>query len=150
MRVRGFMVLSGIVSALLGALVVYLMLSVPNDLRADGLLKEARKDITAGQNDKARASLLKVVQQYPRTDAAAAATAALVSLAQKDRDELARAITVLRTQNEQNARLIADLQKSVAEVKSAPPKVVTVQAPAPKPAVKKAPPKKKPAKRRRR
>jgi hypothetical protein len=139
------MVLSGIVSAILGALVVYLILSVPNDLRADGLLKEARKDITAGQNEKARASLLKVVQQYPRTDAAAAATAALVSLGQKDRDELARAITVVRTQNEQQARLIADLQKSVEELKTAPPKVVTVQAPAPKPVVKKTPPKKKPA-----
>jgi hypothetical protein len=148
MRVRGFFALTGIVSAILGALVVYLMLSVPNDLRADGLLKEARQNITNGQNDKARASLLKIVQQYPRTDAAAAATAALVSLGQKERDDLARAVAVVRTQNEQQAKLIADLQKSVIDLKNAPPKVVTVQAPAPKPAVKKAPPKKKPAPKR--
>lgn len=149
MKVRGFLALTGIVSAILGALVVYLVLSVPNDLRADGLLKEARQNITDGQNDKARASLLKIVQQYPRTDAAAAATAALVSLGQKDRDDLARAVAQVRTQNAQQAKLIADLQKSVTDLKNAPPKVVTVQAPAPapKPAVKK-PPAKKPAPKR--
>jgi hypothetical protein len=145
MKVRGFLALTGIVSALLGALVVYLMLSVPNDLRADGLLKEARQNITDGQNEKARASLLKIVQQYPRTDAAAAATAALVTLAQKDRDDLARAVALVRTQNAQQTKLIADLQKSVTDLKNAPPKVVTVQAPAPKPAAKKVTPKRKTA-----
>ena len=146
MRVRGFMVLTGIVSAILGALVVYLMLSVPNDLRADALLKGARQDIADGRSEKARASLLKIVQQYPRTDAAAAATAALVSLGQKDRDDLARAIGVVRTQNSQQLKMITELQASVAGLKTAPPKVVTVEAPAPvpapKPAVKKAAPKK--------
>ncbi len=143
MKVRGFLALTGIVSALLGALVVYLMLSVPNDLRADGLLKEARQNIADGENEKARASLLKIVQQYPRTDAAAAATAALVTLAQRDRDDLARAIALVRTQNAQQTKLIADLQKSVTDLKNAPPKVVTVQAPAPKPAAKKVTPKRK-------
>lgn len=133
MRVRGVLVLTGIVSAILGALVVYLMLSVPNDLRADGLLKEAKQNIADGQDEKARASLLKIVQQYPRTDAAAAATAALVSLGQKDRDDLTRAVTMVRTQNEQQSKLIADLQKSVTDLRNAPPKVVTVQAPPPKP-----------------
>lgn len=145
MRVRGFLILTGIASAILGALVVYLILSVPNDLRADGLLKEARQDISNGQNEKARASLLKIVQQYPRTDAAAAATVALVTLAQKDRDDLARAVTHVRTQNVQQSKLIAELQKSVTELKTAPPKVVAAPAPASKPVVKKPPPKKKPA-----
>ncbi len=145
MRVRGFLALTGIVSALLGALVVYLMLSVPNDLRADGLLKEARQNITDGQNEKARASLLKIVQQYPRTDAAAAATAALVSLGQKERDDLARAVALVRTQNAQQSKLIADLQQSVTDLKKAPPNVVTVQAPAPKPVAKKVTPKRKTA-----
>ena len=90
MRVRPLLILTGIVSSILGALVVYLMLSVPNDLRADSLLKDARKQITEGDNTRARESLSKIIQQYPRTDAAAAATVALVSLAQKDRDDLAR------------------------------------------------------------
>lgn len=144
MKVRGVLTLTGIVSAILGALVVYLILSVPNDLRADALLKDARKDMTDGNHEKARQSLSKIVQQYPRTDAAAAATVALVSLAQKDRDDLARAVALLRKQNEQQTKQLADLQKSITAIGNRPPQVVTVQAPAPKPAaVKKATPKKK-------
>jgi thioredoxin-like negative regulator of GroEL len=156
MKVRPLLILTGIVSSILGALVVYLMLSVPNDLRADGLMKEARKHITDGNEDQARQSLSQIVQQYPRTDAAAAATVALVSLDKKERDELQRAITQLRQQNEQQTKLIADLQKSVTTIGNRPPQVVTVQAPAPTPPVKKAAPKKSttkkkpPAKKRRR
>lgn len=148
MKVRTVLTFTGIVSAILGALVVYLILSVPNDLRADSLLKQARTDMTAGNNEKARASLKQIVQQYPRTDAAAAATVALVSLAEKERDDLARGLGQLRTQNEQQARLLADLQRSVLEIRNAPPKVVTVQAPPPKPAAKKATPKKKTTKKK--
>lgn len=144
MKVRPLLYLTALVAAILGATAVYLVLSVPNDLRADALLKQARQDLTAGNDDQARESLSKIVLQYPRTDAAGAATVALASLAKKERDDLARAISVLRTQNEQQAKLITDLQKTVTAVKNAPPKVVTVQAPAPKPAVvKKAPAKKK-------
>jgi hypothetical protein len=145
MRVRSVIILTGIVSSLLGALVVYLLLSVPNDLRADALLKQARHDIDQGRRDDARATLLKVVQQYPRTDGAAAATAALVSLAQKDRDDLARAIALMGSQNVDQSKLIEELQKSVAELKTEPPKIVTVQATPPAPAAKKAPPKQKAA-----
>ena len=152
MRIRPLLWLTAIVSSILGATVVYLVLSVPNDLRADALLKQARKDMTDGNTPKARESLSKIVQQYPRTDAAAAATVALVSLGQKDRDELALAVKALRQQNEQQSTLISVLQQSVGEIKNAPPKVVTVTAPAPKAApAKKPPPKKKaPAKRTRR
>jgi len=158
MKIRPLLYLTAIAAAVLGATVVYLVLSVPNDLRADALLKQARQDMTSGDNAKARDSLSKIVLQYPRTDAAAAATVALSSLSEKERDDLARAISHLRTQNEEQARLIAALQRSVTEVKNAPPKVVTVQAPAPKPAAKKVTPKKKtttkkrstPTKRRRR
>ncbi|HYC62627.1 MAG TPA: hypothetical protein VEK79_23955 [Thermoanaerobaculia bacterium] len=142
-KVRWLLILTSIVSSILGALVVYLMLSVPNDLRADSLLKDARKNITDGQNDKARESLLKIVQQHPRTDAAAAATAALMTLAQKERDDLARAVGVVRTQNEQQTKLINELRTNLDTLKNAPPKVVTVQAPPPKPPAKKVTPKKK-------
>ena len=71
MKVRPLLYLTSVVSAILGATVVYLVLSVPNDLRADALMKTAREEITNGHHDKARESLAKVVQQYPRTDAAA-------------------------------------------------------------------------------
>lgn len=146
MRVRPLLFLTAIVSAVLGATVVYLFLSVPNDLRADAIMKTARQQITAGRHDEARASLAKVVQQYPRTDAAAAATVALTSLEKKERDDLARTVAQLRAQHEQQSRLIADLQKSVTTIRTAPPPVVTVTQPAPAPAAaaKKVTPKKKP------
>src|ERR1051325_431312 len=149
MKVRTLLTMTAFVSSILGALIVYLVLSVPNDLRADALLKDARKHIEAGKTDDARAALTKVVQQYPRTDAAAAATVALVSLADKEHRDLAHAVDALRKSNEDQAREIADLQKNVTEVKNAPPKVVTVEAPAPAPK-KPAPKKRTPPRRRRR
>jgi hypothetical protein len=156
MKIRAVLTLTGIVSSLLGALVVYLMLTVPNDLRADALLKQAREDLNGGQSEKARTSLLHIVQQYPRTDAAAAATAALLSLERRERNDLAKVVTQLRTENTRQAKILGDLQKNVTEIKTAPPQVVTVQGPAPKPPVpkvvpkKKTPPKKKTTTRRRR
>ena len=152
MKFRYILWFTALVSSILGALVVYLMLSVPNDLRADGLLKDARKHLNDGKNDQARDALTKIVQQFPRTDAAAAATVALVSLNDKERDELARAIAQLRKQSESQSKVIADLQKSVTEIKHAPAKVVTVTAPPPAkkaPVKKKTTPKKKPVRRRR-
>jgi hypothetical protein len=148
MRVRGVLILTGIVSSILGALVVYLVLSVPNDLRADALLKQARQDISDNNTDKARQGLLKIVQQYPRTDAAAAATAAVLALDKKERDDLARAIGVVTTQNKQQTKVIGELQRSVEQLKKPPPAPVVVQPPAPKRAPAKVTPKKKaPAKR---
>ena len=147
MKVRSVLIVTAIFSSLLGALVVYLVLSVPNDLRADGLLKQARADIAAGKNDAARQSLTKIVQQYPRTDAAAAATAALVALADKQHRDLAQTVSALRKQNDEQTKRIDDLQKNVTEIRNAPPKVVTVTAP---PAKKPAPKKPAPTRRRRR
>jgi thioredoxin-like negative regulator of GroEL len=151
MKVRTLLWMTAIVSSILGALIVYLVLSVPNDLRADALLKDARKEIAAGKSDDARNTLTNIVQQYPRTDAAAAATVALVSLANKEHEDLARSVSALRKQNDEQAKLITDLQKDVSEIRNAPPKVVTVTAPPPKtaPAKKKTAPKK-PVRRRRR
>lgn len=156
MKIRPLLIFTGIVSAILGAIVVYLILSVPNDLRADSVLKDARKDLEAKKNDDARRKLISVVQQYPRTDAAAAATVALVTLADSERQRFEHELTLLRTQNAQQTKLIADLQKSVSAIEKRPAQVVTVQAPAPapKPAAKKTTPKKttkkKPTTRRRR
>src|SRR5690242_17906400 len=117
MKIRPLLLLTAIASSILGAVVVYLVLSVPNDLRADALMKDARAAIQKNDNAKARESLKKIVQQYPRTDAAAAATVALDSLAQKERDDLARAIAVLRRQNEQQTATLNALQKSIDEMK---------------------------------
>jgi hypothetical protein len=148
-RVRVALIFTGIVAALLGGLVVYLVLSVPNDLRADAMLKQARQDISGGSVDKGRQGLLRIVQQYPRTDAAAAATTAVLALDKKERDDLARALATVTAQNTQQTKSIVELQKNVAELKKPAPAPVSVQAPAPKPAPKKKPPPKKAPRRRR-
>jgi hypothetical protein len=144
MRTKILLTLTAIVSSILGATVVYLMLSVPNDLRADAMLKQARKQIEAGDEDAARISLSRIVQQYPRTDASAAATVALVSLGQHDREDLQRAVIALNRQNAQLTQLIRDTQKNVADLQNASTKPApTIQGPPPP---KPAPPKKEPAK----
>lgn len=133
MKARPLLALTALVSSVLGAIAVYLVLSVPNDLRADSLLKEARQAIEQKQPDQARQKLSSIIQQYPRTDAAAAATVALMTLADNDRRRLEHDLAALRTQNAQQSRLLSDLQKSISDLRNAPPKVVTVQAPAPAP-----------------
>ena len=139
MRVRGVLTLTGIVAAILGALVAWLVLSVPNDLRADGLLKEARQHMTEGRTDEARTGLTTIIQQYPRTDAAAAATAALLSLTHTERTELAQGIAHLRRQNDEQSRLIATLQTEMAALKKAAKPLPAMQGP-PKPEPKPEPP----------
>jgi hypothetical protein len=149
MRVRTTLILTAIMSMIVGAIVIYLVLSVPNDLRADALLKQARQDLGAGKTEDARTSLRRIVQQYPRTDAAAAATVALVTIADTEHQKLRRELTTVKTSHD---RAIADLQKSVTEIKNTPPpkpQIIVQQAPAPKPAPKKAPVKRTPSRRRR-
>lgn len=163
MRVRGALTFTGIVAAFLGALVAWLVLSVPNDLRADSMLKEARQDMTEGRTDEARATLTNIVQQYPRTDAAAAATAALLALIHTERAELAQGIAHLRRQNDEQSKLIANLQtqmttlrKTAAAAAKPLPEMQGPPKPEPKPepakvtAKKKTTPKKKTTNRRRR
>ena len=51
MKVRTILVLTAIVSAILGSIVAYLVLSVPNDLKAGSLLKEARETTVSALDD---------------------------------------------------------------------------------------------------
>src|SRR5207248_3292022 len=139
MRVRSLLVITAILSSVLAAVVVYLVLTVPNDVQASALLRQARKEIAAGRNDEARQSLAKIVQQYPRTDAAAAATVALVTIADSERQQLKKSIAALRQSGDAQQRQIAALSDQVQKIASTPP-------PAPPPApivVKPAPAKKK-------
>src|SRR2546428_7957312 len=76
MRVRTVIIVTALVSSILGAVVAYLVLTVPNDLQAGALMRTARKQIADGDNERARQSLSRIVQQYPRTDAAAAGAGA--------------------------------------------------------------------------
>src|SRR5205823_807125 len=146
MRVRNILIITAILSSALAAVVVYLVLTVPNDVQASALLKQAHKEMAGGQNDEARQSLAKIVQQYPRTDAAAAATVALVTMADQERQQLQKSVTTLRQTSDAQQKQLAALTGKVDTMAAAPP------APPPAPAAKPAPAKakKKPVHRTRR
>ena len=137
---RFLLILTAIVSAILGAVVAYLVLTVPNDIQAAALMKRAKDQIAAGKTDQARTSLARIVQQYPRTDAAASATLALIRL---DDDDSAKAQHDLATLRESLSMTIARLaaaENEINVIKATPP---PAPAPAPQPPAKKAPAKKK-------
>jgi hypothetical protein len=139
-RIRPLLIITAIVSSLLGAVVAYLVLTVPNDVKAGALMKEARRNIEHGDGDKARQSLGRVVQQYPRTDAAAAATVALSTLEAQDRKRLVLRIDTLQATVDGQTKQLAALGSKVAEAAAAPPPappspaVVAAPPPAPPPA----------------
>jgi len=141
-RVRTLLIVTAIVSMAIGAVVLYLVLTVPNDLQAAALMKTARRQIADGENDRARASLSRIVQQYPRTDAAAAATVALSSLEDNERRKLVANLNALRAASDAQQKQIAALGQRVDEIAARP-----IPQPAPPPP---APAKKKPVRRRRR
>jgi hypothetical protein len=86
-----------------------------------------------------------VIQQYPRTDAAAAATIALATVGQNERDQIARAIEHLRKQNEEQSQRIAALEAGLKVASDAQAKATAdakAQAEANAAAAKKSTPKK--------
>ncbi|HEV2720199.1 MAG TPA: hypothetical protein VG323_09285 [Thermoanaerobaculia bacterium] len=141
MRVRSLLFITAILSSALAAVVVYLVLTVPNDVQAGTLLKNARNEMAAGHNDEARRSLAKTVQQYPRTDAAAAATVALATLGDQERQQQQKTIASLRQTSDAQQKQIAALTDKVDKLAAAPP-----PAPPPAPAAKPAPAPAKPKK----
>jgi TolA-binding protein len=148
-RVRTVLIATALLSSIIGGAVVYLVLTVPNDLAADALLKSARKEIAAGNNSEARVSLSRIVQQYPRTDAAAAATVALTSLADSERQKLSNSIDQLRRETNAQKTQLAALAQRVTKMESTPPPAPIVVKAEPKPAPKRAPKKSSSRKRRR-
>ena len=140
MRVRTVIIVTALLSSILGAVVGYLVLTVPNDLQAGALMRTARKQIAAGENENARQSLSKIVQQYPRTDAAAAATVALSSLEDNERKKLAAELASQRNAWTAQQKQIVALQQRIDEIAARPvPQPVIIREVAP---VKKAPVKK--------
>src|ERR1051325_7079605 len=114
MRVRNILIITALMSSVLAAVVVYLVLTVPNDVQAAALLKQARREIAAGHNDEARHALGKIVQQYPRTDAAAAATVALATLGDQERQQQQKTIAALRQTVDAQQKQLAALSEQVA------------------------------------
>jgi hypothetical protein len=145
MRVRTVIIVTALLSSILGAVVAYLVLTVPNDLQAGALMRTARKQMEAGDNEAARQSLSKIVQQYPRTDAAASATVALMSLEDNERKKLAAALASQRGASTAQQKQIVALQQRIDEIAARPvpqPVIIHEAAPVKKAPVKKAPVKK--------
>jgi hypothetical protein len=137
MRVRTLLITTALLSSILGAVAVYFVLTIPNDVQADAMLKQARQSIAKGDNGKGRDALTKIVQQYPRTNAAAAATAALVTIADEDRQKLEREIQSLKQESADQKAKLDTLTQQVTTMANAPPKTITVEAPAKKTSTKK-------------
>jgi hypothetical protein len=137
LRTRTLLTLTALVSSILGALAVYLVLTVPNDLKAGELMKQARRDLDGGNNSAARTSLTRIVQQYPRTDAAAAATVALLEIATSEREKLKRDLVVVRSAQQQSDKALTAMQQTLAQLQKPPavetPAVAPVPAPVEKP-----------------
>jgi thioredoxin-like negative regulator of GroEL len=153
MAYRRLLIATAILSSLLGALVVWLALTVPRDLASDALLKQARRQLDAGQREKARQSLAVIVQQYPRTDAAAAATLALLRMSQQEVRDLGAAMETLKKDHADERQQINALTSQMGDLRKpapAPAPVVVAAAPPAPPVVRKPTIKRTTPKRRRR
>jgi hypothetical protein len=144
-KVRTILVATSLLSAILGAVVAYLVLTVPNDLQAGALLKDARTQIAAGDNDRARQSLSRIIQQYPRTDAAAAATVAMATISDSERQKLVRDLDALRRDYTALQKQISGMGARVQTIENKPPPapvIVRETVLVPQPVAKKTTPKK--------
>jgi hypothetical protein len=111
-------------------------------------MRRAKEQMESGKTDQARSSLARIVQQYPRTDAAAAATLALIRLDDDDGARTQHEVATMRESLSMTIARLAAAENEINTIKSTPPPApVVVAAPAPKP-VKKAPVKKKRRRRR--
>lgn len=154
MKIRTLLVATALVSAILGAVVAYLVLTVPNDLQASALLKDARAQIAKGDKERARRSLSRIVQEYPRTDAAASAMVALATIADSEQQKLVRDLEKLRRDYAALDKQVGGMSTRVETIEKKPPPapvVIREVIPPPKPVVKRPPakkaaPKKAPAK----
>ncbi len=128
---KALLVITAILSSALGGVVVYMVMTVPNDIQSDALLKTARMNLERGDRAKARAALIHIVQQYPRTDAAAAATAALIELAAQEQKALRDQIAAIEKEHNEERETINRISGQLTELSK--------PAPAPPPAAKAAP-----------
>jgi predicted AAA+ superfamily ATPase len=135
-----------------GGVLAWFAMAIPRDIRAEAMLREARAHLEQEERSEAREKFEQVVKEYPRTDAAAAASVALFRFHVEERDRLEQQIRLLSLQRRDDARRISDLELTVERLnaaRAAPPAAAPAK-PAPrKPAPKKPAPKKPAPKKRR-
>jgi hypothetical protein len=135
-RGRALLIGTALVSSILGAIVAYLVLTVPNDIEAGALMRQAKKEVDTHHTDRARETLALIVQQYPRTDAAASATLALLQLNDADRARLAAELAAVKRDLASQKQDLGGVSQKVAEIAAKPPPAPPPP-PAPKPVPKK-------------
>ena len=121
-----------------GAVGAYLVVTIPRDIEAEKLLKQAREELKTDQRDEARKAFESVIQKYPRTDAAGAAINALFRMNDQERAAINQQLAALKKATQTDRTRIGNVEKLAVEISKRPPPPPTVVAKsAPKPTPKK-------------
>jgi hypothetical protein len=138
MAVRKSLVAIGFLLFLFGGVAGYFAWSIPRDVKAEVLLRQARKDLQKGNRDDARRKFELVITQYPRTDAGAAAMYALFRMVDQDRADLKadidrqmKQLASARAQDQSRLTEVEQMSKDAAAAAAKKPEVT--KAPAKKP-----------------
>jgi len=146
MAKRLLLLLLALILVALGAASAWFALSIPNDIQAEKLLRTARQDLKDGRREAARKSLSSLVQQYPRTNAAAAAHAALFEMIEIDRRKLAADLDTAEKRLAADRARISAIEQKLAQPPPAP--VVVKASPPPTQIIRKSAPRKTPVRRK--
>ena len=122
-RLKGSLIATAIIFLLLGAVAGYLAVSIPRDVKAEALLKEARLDLQKNDREGARRKFEQVITKYPRTDAGAAAMYALFRMVDQDRNELKaqidRQLKEIQASQQSSQTRLSEVEKQAAESQAA-------------------------------
>lgn len=136
--------LIALVSLIVGGVIVYFAMTIPNDVKAEALMRDARGHLNKKNHKAARESYEKVIRDYPRTDAASQSLAAVLRMDADARAEAAAKVTALERALAEQKTKTASLEKRLSEVANRPVAVAPAPTPPPaKPTVRRAPAKKK-------
>lgn len=108
-------ILIAITALIVGAAGAWVAASVPRDMRAEAMLKDASAKLQKGEREAARKSLQELAKTYPRTDAAAAASFALFRMAEQDAAELRSRLEQLDESRSVQEKLTAAERKAQAD-----------------------------------
>ena len=109
---RTIAILIAIGALLVGAGIAWVAISVPRDVRAETLLKDARAKLQKGDREGARKSFGEITKTYPRTDAAAAASYALFRLSEQEAAELRVKLDALEQTRSKQEKQTAEERKA--------------------------------------
>lgn len=109
---RAVAILIAIVALLIGAGAAWVAISVPRDVRAETLLKDARTRLQKGDREGARKSLQEIAKSYPRTDAGAAASYALFRMSEQEAAELRAKLDALDRSRSTQEKMTAEERKA--------------------------------------